>query len=519
MIEENLAEKVDELFKQWDKPDTPGCALAIIKDGKIVYKKGYGMADLEHDVPNTPKTMFHIGSITKQFTVMCILLLVEQNKISIDDDIRKYLPTFPDYGKTVTIHHLITHTSGIRDYLGLLRLKDMDFLDMTNLPKNEALSIVFKQKELNFNPGEEMLYSNSNYLMLGAVIENITGKTLREFAEENIFKPLGMENTNYIDDNKYIIKNRASGYIPDGKKGYFNAMISHKLPGGIYSNVEDFSLWDLNYHNNKLGKGGQDLIKTMQTPGKLNNGKQVNYAFGLAIGKYKEQKIILHSVGIGGFNAIYISFPIYKFSVIILANLFNLMGELLAYKIADIFLEQFFKPKQPKISVDPNIYQNYMGKYYSDSLGIVSISRKNNDLTIQASLGFPPLKLIAESETSFFIESPSYRLTFQKDDYSEFILYDPGNEFRIKRIEPSTLTLKELQGYTGSYYSEEIDQTYILRIKKNSLYLANFELVFVEKDKFLIDWGVFRFERDENGNIEGFRLNAGKVRNLWFKRK
>ena len=185
MIKEKLAQDIDELFKQWDKPDSPGCALAIIKDGKIVYKKGYGMADLEHNTPNTPKTKFNMGSITKQFTAMCILLLVEQKKISVDDDIRKYLPKFPDYGQTITIRHLIHHTSGIRDYPGLLSLKGMNTLEMTNLPMHETLRIIFKQRELNFTPGEEILYSNSNYLMLAAIIENVTGKSLREFA--NLF--------------------------------------------------------------------------------------------------------------------------------------------------------------------------------------------------------------------------------------------------------------------------------------------------------------------------------------------
>jgi len=521
MIKEGLTHEIDKLFKRWDKPDSPGCALAIIKDGNIVYKKGYGIADLEHNVPNTPKIRFNIGSITKQFTAMCILLLVEQNKISLDDDVREYLPKFPNYGQTVTIRHLLHHTSGIRDFAGLYILKGMVTLESTHRPKHEALNIIFKQKELNFAPGEEMLYSNSGYLMLKAIIETVTGKTFREFAKENIFKPLGMKNTNYVDDDKYIIKNRAFGYIPDGEKGYFNAMISHKIPGLIYTNVEDFFLWDQNYHDNKLGKGGQDLIKTMHTLDKLNNGEEVNYAFGLAIGKYKEQKIILHGGGVGGYDAIYISFPKYKFSVILLANIPNLMPESLAYKIADIYLEQFFKPEQTKISVDPNIFQNYTGKYYSDSFGIVSISRKSNDLMIETSLRFPPLKLTAESNTSFFIwkELPNLRITFQKDYYSEFILHEHGKEFKIKRIKSTKLVPEELKGYVGGYYSEEIDRTYTLIIKNDSLYIANFEMVFAEKDKFLTKWTIFRFKRNNEGNIEGFNLNAWGVRNLWFKRK
>ena len=443
MLEENFTNRIDKLFKQWDKPDSPGCALGIIQDGKIIYKKGYGMADLEHNVPITPKTIFTPGSISKQFTAMCILLLVEQKKISLDDDIRKYLPKFPDYDQTITIRHLIHHTSGIRDYGILVTLKGKNTLEMTNLPMHEVLRIVFKQKELNFTPGEDILYCNSGYLMLAAIIENVTGKTLREFAEENIFKPLGMKNTNFIDDNKYIIKNRAFSYIPNGNKGYFNAMVSHRHcgPGGVYSNLEDLFLWDQNYHHNKLGKKGQDLIKIMQTPGKLNNGEKSNYAFGLNVGKYKGQKRIYHAGGLAGYHSMYIFFPKYKFSVILLANIPSVMPGLLASKITDLFLEQFFKPEQPKISVDPNIYQNY-----SDSLGIVSISRRNHELIINL-LGIEG-KLIAETETSFFLEFPnSTWITFQKDDYSEFTLYLQGNESKIKRIESSKLVLKELKVY------------------------------------------------------------------------
>jgi len=536
MIKEKLAHEIDELFKKWNKHDSPGCALAIIKDDKIIYKKGYGMADLEHDVPIITKTIFSIGSISKQFTAMCILLLAKQNKISLDDDIRKYLPKFPDYGQTITIRDLIHHMSGIRDYAGLMALKGKNTLEMTNLTKREVLRLVFKQKELNFTPGKEILYSNSNYVMLAAIIENVTGKSLREFAEENIFKPLGMKNTNFIDDNKYIIKNRAFGYIPDEKKGFFNAIISHRHcgPGGVYSNVEDLFLWDQNYLDNKLGKKGQDLIKTMHTPGKLNNREQGDYAFGLVIDKYKEQKRIWHNGGIGGYHAQYVSFPEYRLSVIILANLQNLNPELLANEIIDKLLETIFRLnenyeeemikdiEQTKVTVDPKIYQNYIGKYHSDSLGIVSISCENNHLMIQASLRFPEMEFIPESETSFFLEFLNLRITFEKnkkDIYSQFILHEEGKESINKRIESSKLTLKELKEYIGIYFSEEIDQTYSLLINNNNLYIANFEMLFAEKDKFRTYWATFRFKRTENGLIEGFKLDTGRVRNLWFKRK
>ena len=524
----NLGEKVDKFFKQWDRLDTPGCAFAIIKDSKIVYKKNYGMADLEHDVPITPQTVWFIGSISKQFTAMCILLLTEQNKISLDDDVRKYLPEFPDYGQTVTIHHLIHHTSGIRDYCGLVKAKWMSPPEMTNLSMHEVLQIIYTQKELNFPPGEMQRYSNSGYVMLAAIVEKVAGKSLGEFAEEHIFNPLGMKNTCYIDDNKYIIKNRALGYISDGKKGYHNATVNHRHcgPGGVYSTVEDLFLWDQNYYKNKLGKKRQDLIKTMQSPFILNNGETTNYAFGLNVLKYKGQKLIFHGGGLPGYHAIYFSFPKYDFSVIILANNPYITPGPFMLKIVDIYFEQILIPEQHKISVDPVIFQNIKGKYYSEIHGLASISCKNHDMIIQIPLPGFDISLIAESETSFSLWFPnSSWITFQKDDYSEFTFYLWGNGSKMKRLDSSKLLQEESEEYVGGYYSEEIDRTYYLTkkntkliIQQNSFNILNCEMVFAEEDLFLTDFEVYKFKRNNNGNIVGFNLNRPLVRNLWFQR-
>ena len=522
MIKENLEEKVDEIFKQWDNPDSPGCAVAIIKEGEIIYQKNYGMADLEHDIPITPQTKWFLGSISKQFTAMCILLLAEQNKIALDDDIREYLPEFPDYGQTVTIRHLIHHTSGIRDYCGLVKAQGLTPPEMTNLSMEEVLDIVFKQKELNFTPGEEQSYSNSGYVMLAAIIEKVTGKSLKIFAEEQIFEPLGMKNTFYIDDNKYIIKNRARGYISDGKKGYFNTTVNHRHcgPGGVYSTVEDLFLWVQNNYNNKLGNKGQDLIKTMLTPYTLNNGVKSNYAIGLNVAKYNGLNWVFHAATLPGYNGFYYIFPEYKFSMIMLSNNPKMIP---ALKIVDLFLEQYFILEQPKITIDPNIYRNYIGKYYSD-YEIISISCQNHDLLI--SFRGITVKLLAESEKifSFWFPNSSW-IEFQNDNYSECTFYLWGTESKIKRLESSKLELEELKEYVGGYYSEEIDQTYHLSIKKNCLIIRqnsfnmfNCEMVFAEKNIFLTDLEVFRFKRNNNGHIIGFTLNRPLVINLWFKR-
>lgn len=191
----SLASKVDNIFAKWDKPTSPGCALAIIKDGEIIYKRGYGMADLEHDIPISSKTVFYIGSTSKQFVAMSLLLLTEQDKLSLDDDIRKFAPEFPQYDKTITIRHLIHHTSGIRDYLSLWDLSGKNYLDY--ISEDAVLDLICNQKELNFTPGEKFLYSNSGYFLLAVIIKRASGKSLREFAQENIFEPLDMKNSHF----------------------------------------------------------------------------------------------------------------------------------------------------------------------------------------------------------------------------------------------------------------------------------------------------------------------------------
>ncbi len=208
--ENDLTSRVDEIFAEWDRSDSPGCALAVIRDGQIVYQRGYGMADLEHDVPIEPDSVFYIGSVSKQFVAMTLLLLEEQERLSLDDDIRKYLPDFPDYGTTITIRHLIHHTSGIRDYLELWVLSGRDYLD--RVPAQAAYDLICRQEKLNFQPGDRHLYSNSCYFLMPLIVERITGQSFKDFAREQILEPLGMDDTHFHSETKHVIQNRAVGY-------------------------------------------------------------------------------------------------------------------------------------------------------------------------------------------------------------------------------------------------------------------------------------------------------------------
>jgi len=286
-------DKVDKLFSKWDSTISPGAALAIIKDGKIIYKRGYGMANLEHNIPLTSTSVFRIGSTSKQFTASCIAILALQGKISLDDDIRKYIPEQPKHEKPITIRHLLHHTSGIRDYLTLSSIAALP--DDHFYTPGDSLELLSRQKGLNFLPGEEHLYSNSGYFLLGVIVKRASGKSLNDFAQTHIFKPLGMKNTHFHDDHTMVVKNRADGYSPL-KKGFQIDMttLDHVGDGGVFTTVEDLFLWDQAFYSYKLGK---ELMELIQTSGKLNNGEKLDYAFGLDINEYKGLKRVSHGGG------------------------------------------------------------------------------------------------------------------------------------------------------------------------------------------------------------------------------
>lgn len=334
---------IDSLFAEWNKYDEPGAALGIVKDAKLIYSKGYGIADLEHDIEITPSSVFYIGSVSKQFVAFSILLLEEQGKLDLDDKIQKYLPDFPEHKTPLTIRHFIHHTSGVRDYLTLMYLKGRDYLD--NIEINEAYELIKRQKELNFLPGEKYLYSNSCYFMLAMIVENAADQSLKEFAHENIFKPLEMKNTLFYDDNTDLIKNRVFSYSKKtDEEGFNNLIMRFDLvgSGGVYSNIEDLYLWDQNFYNNKLGKGGQGIIDKMHEEGLLNNGKSSGYAFALNNGTYRGLKTVSHGGSLAGYRAELMRFPDERFSVIILANRGDANPTNKAFQVADILLDDKF---------------------------------------------------------------------------------------------------------------------------------------------------------------------------------
>ncbi|HZX10969.1 MAG TPA: serine hydrolase domain-containing protein, partial [Acidobacteriota bacterium] len=464
-------DQVDKVFDKWDSTASPGVALAVIKDGEIIYEQGYGMADLEHNIPINPKTVFRMGSTSKQFTAACIAILSLQGKISLDDNIRKYIPEMPQYERTITVRNLVHHTSGLRDYCGLLSLAGyVSYLDHPTI--EETNEIISKQKNLNFLPGEKYSYSNSNYFLMGIIVNRVTGQTLNEFAQENIFKPLGMKNTHFHGDLTVIVKNRADGYSPEENGFRINmSTFDHVGDGGLYTTVEDMYLWDQSFYNHKLGK---DFVELVQTPGELNSGEKLDYAFGLRISEYKGLKTVGHGGSWVGYRTSYIRFPEQNFSVVCLANLSHINPSSLCQKVADIYLSNQFtkKPvtKPEKKEIEPielpiEKLKNKVGNYYSQEERMwMSLTLEEGKLKAQTL--WDTLYLVPVSETKFFaVDAPVDICVEFFDNKVELDIWGREKITFEKGKEIPKLTETKLKNYVGDYYSEELMTTYKALIK------------------------------------------------------
>jgi CubicO group peptidase (beta-lactamase class C family) len=341
-----LNEKVDKLFAQWDKPDSPGCSIGVIKDGKLVYKRGYGSANLDYNAPLTSESVFYIASTSKQFTAASILLLIRRGKISLDDDIHKYFPELPRYEATITVNHLVHHTSGVRDYLELMGMAGRKMDEPFN--NQEAVELIARQKGINFKPGEKFSYSNSNYVLIAEIVRRVSGKSLREFADENIFRPLGMTNTLFNDDRTAVVKNRVVSYAQSspGRYTQFVKTIEAMGDGNLLTTVEDLAKWDQNFYDNKIG--GEGFSQQMLTRTKLNNGEEIPYGFGLGNEEYKGLKAVAHGGGFMGFRTEMIRFPEQRFTVICLCNVGAANPGALARQVADLYLADRIKPAENK---------------------------------------------------------------------------------------------------------------------------------------------------------------------------
>ncbi len=334
--------EIDAVFAQFDEPGSVGCSLGVADQGKLIYKNGYGHANLDWDIPMSPTTVIYVGSVSKQFTAAAIAFLAHDGKLALDDDVREYLPEMPDRDPPVTVRHLVHHTSGVPDMYRVMR--ENGLTTWNQFSRDEALALLARQ-ELDFPPGDKYQYSNGGYLLLSMVVQRASGMSLREYTTERIFEPLGMSNTHFHDDPVHIVARRAMSYMPSpatGGKGSDRYIQSYQgnfaLPGagGLYTTVEDFIRWDRNFLDNRLG--GPDFMDVMHTKGVLNSGEVLDYAFAIREGEHRGLRTLGHTGSFMGFKAYYVRFPDQQFSTFVMCNMNDIVPENLGLEVADLYL-------------------------------------------------------------------------------------------------------------------------------------------------------------------------------------
>ena len=534
----DIASRVDQLFSRFDRPDSPGCALGVIKDGKLIYKKGYGMANLEHDIPVSPATVFNVASASTQFTAMSVLLLARQGKLRLDDDIRKYLPELPAYQAAITIRQLIHHTGGVRDRADLMAIAGRDADEIYK--EDDIIELLARQKETNFKPGSRRLFSNSGYALLAAIVKRASGKSLRQFANENIFNPLGMNNTGFQDEGAMIVKNRATDYLFNNE-GSFQmkaSNVSSVGDGGLLTTVEDLFLWDQNFYQDKLG--GPDSINQFLTPAPLDDGEKTNYAFGLVVDNYKGLKTVTVGGDFSGYRAELLRFPDQKFSVICLCN-FNRVGpNSIARQVADIYLADQFKPegagvgqsaKAPYVQMPEQELKDKTGVYLDPVLRrFWTLEVEDGKLAVSAVNGMR-FRIAPVSQTEFreFEVPVRIDVRFQNRGEGErplmHLSIDRQKSYAFEPVKLVAPTPGELADYAGEYYSEEAQVSYKIGVENGMLVVAarggrNLILRPALKDEFLSGGFNFEFTRDPQNKVNGYLMDTDRSLNVRFvKRK
>ena len=530
-LQDSVTRKIDSLFSRYTTT-TPGCAVAIIKNDKVVFKKGYGMANLEYNVPITPSTIFHIASESKQYVAFCMLLLEQQGKLSIDDDIRKYLDYVPDLGKKITIRHLIYHTSGLRDQWQLLANAGWQLDDV--ITQEHIIKLVSKQRALNFDPGEEHLYCNTGYTLMAEIVKKASGLSLREYTDKYIFQPLEMNNTHFHDNYREVVPNRAYSYSPKGINEYQHSVLSYSTVGAtsLFTTVEDEAKWVMNYAHGKVG--GKELLEKMHTQGLLNSGKKLTYAFAINMGEHKGWKEIGHGGGDAGFRTYATRFPEQQLGIIIFSNhaSFNSYG--MTMQVADLLLPpKEVKPANTQVFSDTNFLKKSVGRFVSSRGGILNLAWQNGKL-----LNRQPGQTTGGTEWKFVVkENNRYQLNdgpivqFEKspstDSVSRLVFENPNGITAYLRQPAIVLKKEEMAAYTGTYYNDETEAAYTIIVKDGDLVLqhrkfSDVKLTPIAPDQFNCpNWWMsnLNFLRDKKGVITGFEVNAGRVLHLLYSKK
>lgn len=508
---QDTVQKIEKLFEFYN--NIPGSQLAVSRNGQIIFSKAWGMADMEHDVPLTTTSVTEAGSVSKQFTAACILLLEQQGKLSLEDDVRKYIPELPDYGTVIKLRHMMQHTSGLRDWGSIAAMAGWPRSTKT-YDNNDALLISSKQKALNHVPGAEYIYSNSNYNLFAVIIERVSGMPLADFSRKYIFDPAGMKLTQWRDDHRRIVKNRAIAYDPGGT-GYQTNMPNEYVygNGGLLTTAEELLQWNYYYLNGKLG--GSSLLEKQLYSYPFNNGNKNGYAAGLFIQTTNGWKDITHSGATAGYRADLHYFPDLGLSIAWLSN--NSKSTSVMNDVINLFVPK--KPVTPQapptaFTIAATTLNGYAGWYRNERNGDgLELTIKEGNLMVQNQ------KLTPLSNTYFAI-GQSHFLFREKG----FHLVNASNDTIFFFSVPNTsLSSTALQEYSGEYASEETESRLNILIKDGKLLIklkpsSHITLTPTYKDGFTSPAGTIYFERDKKGKITAMKISVSRARNVMFKK-
>ncbi len=535
----DMGKRIDEVFLAYDTAWTPGVAVAVVKDGQIAYTNAYGYAHLEYDIPNTPSTVFHIASISKQFTTFSILLLEADGKLSLDDDVRLHIPELPDFGVTITLRQMAHNISGMRDQWNLLGMAGWRLDDV--ISTQQVLRLLSRQKELNFNPGDEYLYSNSGFTLLAEVVARVSGQSFAEYTKERIFEPLGMHSTLFYDDHEVIVRNRAYSYA--GRDGnYRKRVLSYATVGAtsLFTTVEDISLWAMNFDDPVVGNA--DIIDKMNTRGVLNDGTTISYALGQTVGTYRGLHMISHGGADAGYRTFLARFPDHGVSLVVFSNDAGFSSNAMAMRVADIVLENYLEEDEQAeeawdklvVRADPAYFTFFEGHFRQAADNHLIIESDNDTLYYYTSSVRRRNVLHPLSNTEFITEGGRTRLKFPEpnnSDVSTLNLIRGDETLELPRVEVFDPSQVLLDGFTGTFYSEELDISYILglqdddsgnqRLVSSQLRIGNMYLTPLTPDHFSgSNWFASRiaFERNDQGHVIGFRATGSRARNVWFEK-
>jgi CubicO group peptidase (beta-lactamase class C family) len=534
--QESTTDKVDKIFADWNTTSSPGCALAIVRDGSILYEHGYGMANLELGIAITPQSVFDIGSVSKQITAMAILLLEQEHKLSLDDDVRKYLPEIPDYGSKITIRHMLHHTSGLRNYDDLFDLEGIPEADLTT--DRDAMELIVRQKGVNFKPGDEFVYSDTNYFLMSQMVKRITGQTLRQFAQDRIFGPLGMTSTHFHDDHTMIVPRRATGYAPHQGGGFEMDMSNFEQlgDGSVMTTVEDLFKWDQNFEHPQVG--GADAIRQLTTPGVLNNGQAVPYAMGLFMDRYRGLNWVHHSGEWVGYRAALSRFPHQHFSTLVLCNCVGSMSPMtMAQRVADIYLANEFAAAEKNKSIEAanqvsqSELKRYAGTYWSERNGALRRFEVRDEKLVMVAPGID-YDMVALGGGQFEALEPDSE---RKDKYIfqhtkagpgfELEAWEGGVPASYRAVKASRGEAAGLNDYVGSFSNDELRATWTFVVRANQLIRQQWmtedqELEPAFDDGFIGDLSegqfLLHFNRDGKGRVTSFDVATDMVRPMRF---